>query len=211
MNILEKLLPPRNNVFYECLENSAKNCSELAAILNEIIKGCEITDDLIMKTKALKNRGLSFEHETLSLLNSTFITPIDREDIQTLASMLTRINKKFAQAIFILDVYKFQFYPEELTQQAATILRAAKELFTEVALLKTLSKTREITASCEIMKEIGAIGDEIHYRAMKKLFSGEFESLTVIKLSDIYKVIETALDECYSVSDIILNVALKNG
>ncbi len=210
MSLLEKLLPPKNNVFYECLENSANNCGELAAILNNIIKGNEITDDIIMKAKALKNRGLSFEHEILSLLNSTFITPIDREDIQTLASMLARITKKISHAIFILDAYRLNFYTEELEQQSLTILRAAKELSTSVSLLKTLSKTKEITVSCEIMKEIETIGAEIHYRAMKKLFLGEFDALSVIKLSDIYKVLETAMDECYSVSDVVLNVALKN-
>jgi len=45
---------------------------------------------------------------------------------------------------------------------------------------------------------------------MKKLFLGEFDALSVIKLSDIYKVLKTAMDECYSVSDVVLNVALKN-
>ena len=210
MNILEKLLPPKNNVFFDCLENSAKNCNELAVILNDIITGGKLSQDTIMQAKALKNKGLVYEREVLSLLNSTFITPIDREDIQTLASMLTRINKKVAHAIFILDVYKFKFYTEELKQQTTAILRATKELTTSVALLKTLSKTKEIMLSCEMMKEIETIGDDVHYKAMEKLFSGEFEALAVIKLSDIYKVIEDALDECNSVSDVVLNVALKN-
>ncbi len=210
LNILEKILPPKNTVFYDCFERAAKNCNELATLLNEVITEGVVSDDSIIKARTLKHRGTGLENEVLSLLNSTFITPIDREDIQILASMLTKITKKIAQAILNLNVYRLGIYTEELKQQANAISKATNELRRSVGLLKTLSKTKEITASCEMMKEIETLGDDIHYRAMDKLFSGEFEALEVIKLRDIYKVLETAMDKCYSVSDIVLNIALKN-
>ncbi len=208
-NIFEKILPPENRVFYECFENAAKNCNDIAKLFNEAIMHGP-SDELVVKARNLKHKGSGYERETIGRLNSTFVTPIDREDIQELAAMLNRITKKISQAMMNLNIYRMTSYTEEMQQQAKTILKATEELITSVGLLKTISKLKEITASYESMKEIETLGDDILHRAMDKLFSGEFEALEVIKLRDIYKVLESAMDKCYDVSDAILNIALKN-
>lgn len=208
-NIFEKLLPPKNSVFYDCFEDSAKNCNEIAKLFNEtLLHG--MTEERLIRARTLKHRGSSLERETISKLNSTFVTPIDREDIQALATMLNKITKKIVQAFMNLNVYRMTSYTEELLQQSRTILSATEELIRSVNLLKTISKTKEITESRESMKEIESLGDDILYRGMDRLFSGEFEAIEVIKLRDIYKVLEGAMDKCYGVSDAILNIALKN-
>ncbi len=208
-NIFSKLLPPENKVFYDCFEDSAKNCNEMAKLFNEaVLNG--ITDELLVKAKTLKHRGSGLERETISKLNSTFVTPIDREDIQALAIMLNKITKKTAQAFMNLNVYRIENFTEEMLQQAKTLVNATEELKRSVGLLKTISKTKEITESRESMKEIETYGDNILYRAMDNLFSGKFEAIEVIKLRDIYKDLERAMDKCFSVSDAILTIALKN-
>lgn len=209
-NIFDKLLPPKNTVFYDRFEDAAKICHDIAILLNKAIESNVVADELIINARSLKHKGSALEREILSMLNSTFITPIDREDIQVLASMLTKITKKIAQAILNMNVYRLGNYTDELKQQANAIQKATDELTRSIGLLKYLSKTKEITASCELMKEIETLGDDIHYRAMDKLFSGEFEPIEVIKLRDIYKVLENAMDKCYSVSDLVLSIALKN-
>lgn len=67
-----------------------------------------------------------------------------------------------------------------------------------------------MTESHHRMKEIESHGDEILYKAMDELFSGQYDALTVLKLRDIYKDIEYALDTCFSVSDSIINIVLKH-
>ncbi|HNW26562.1 MAG TPA: DUF47 family protein, partial [Candidatus Gastranaerophilaceae bacterium] len=136
--------------------------------------------------------------------------PIDREDIQALAIMLNKITKKTAQAFMNLNVYRIENFTEEMLQQAKTLVNATEELKRSVGLLKTISKTKEITESREAMKEIETYGDNILYRAMDNLFSGKFEAIEVIKLRDIYKDLERAMDKCFSVSDAVLTIALKN-
>lgn len=208
-NLYEKLLPPKSNVFYDYFEDAAKNCYDMATLFNEaLIHG--VTEELVVKAKTLKHRGSGFERETIKKLNDTFVTPIDREDIQALSAMLNKITKKIVQAFMNLNVYRLASYTEELSQQSKAILKATDELMRSVNLLKTISKIKEITASHEAMKEIESLGDDILYRAMDKLFSGEFEALEVIKLRDIYKVLESAMDNCFNVSNAILNIALKN-
>lgn len=209
MNILEKILPPKNTIFFDKFEDAANTCNKIAILLNDVVVN-GLTDDKIIEARTLKHRGSNLERETIALLNSTFVTPIDREDIQLLASMLRKISKKIGQAMLTMNVYRIEHYTEELSQQADAILKATKELIKIVGMLKTLSRTKEITESRESMKEIETLGDEIHYRALSKLFSGEFDSLEVIKLRDIYKILESAMDKCNAVSDVILNIALKN-
>lgn len=209
MSILEKILPPKNTIFYDKFEDAANTCHKIAILLNDVVKN-GLTDDKIIEARTLKHRGSNLERETIALLNSTFVTPIDREDIQLLASMLRKISKKIGQAMLTMNVYNIEKYTEELVQQAETVLMATKELIRIVGMLKTLSRTKEITESREVMKEIETLGDEVHYRALSKLFSGEFDSLEVIKLRDIYKILESAMDKCNAVSDVILNIALKN-
>lgn len=208
-NLFEKILPPKNNVFYDCFEEAAKNCNEMAILFSDALSH-GINDERMVRAKTLKHRGSGLERETISKLNSTFVTPIDREDIQLLAAMLNKITKKIAQAFMNLNVYRLTNYTEEMIQQSKAILKATDELRRSVSLLKTISKIKEITTSHESMKEIETLGDDILYRAMDKLFSGEFEAIEVIKLRDIYKVLESAMDKCFGVSDTILNIALKN-
>lgn len=209
LNLFEKLLPPKNSVFYDYFEDAAKNCNDIAILFNEaLLHG--INEEGIIRARVLKHRGSGLERELIKKLNDTFVTPIDREDIQALSTMLNKITKKIVQAFMNLNVYRLTNYTEELLQQSRAILKATDELMRSVNLLKTISKTKEITASHEAMKEIEALGDDILYRAMDKLFSGEFEALEVIKLRDIYKVLESAMDNCFSVSNAILNIALKN-
>jgi len=208
-NIFEKLLPPKTNIFYDFFEDAAKNCHDIADLFNEaLLNG--ITEESIIKARILKHRGSGLEREITRKLNDTFVTPIDREDIQALSTMLNKITKKIVQALMNMRVYRLENYTEELLQQSKAITKATDELIISVNLLKTISKTKEITASHEAMKEIESLGDDILHRAMDKLFSGEFEALEVIKLRDIYKVLESAMDNCFSVSGAILNIALKN-
>ncbi len=207
---LDKILPPENKVFFDSFEAAAKVCSEMAIFLDEIIEKCEVTEEIIIKAKTFKHKSSSIEREMINLLNNTFITPIDREDIQVLSCKLNKITKRMVQVCLNLHVYRLENYTEQIVHQSKTILKATEELVYVVSLIKTISKTQEITESRSRMKEIESFGDEILYRAMDELFSGQYEALEVIKLRDVYKDLENVLDNCFGVSDEIFNIALKN-
>lgn len=208
--ILEKLLPPKNKVFFDDFEKAAEVCNDMAKTFAKVIEQNLVTEDDIIETRHYKHKSGDIEREIINRLNNTFITPIDREDIQCLASKLNKITKKMVQVCLNLDIYNLQSQPEHIVHQAKTILRATEELKTGVSLLKTISKTDEITESRRRMKEIEGHGDEIHHKALAELFSGKFEALEVIKLRDVYKDLENTLDHCFGVSEEILNIALKN-
>lgn len=208
--ILEKLLPPKNKIFFDDFERAAEVCNDMAKVFKKVIEQGEIKDEDIIATRHYKHKGGDIEREIINRLNATFITPIDREDIQCLASKLNKITKRMVQVCLNLNIYNLQTRPEHILTQANTILQATEELKVGVSLLKTISKTDEITESRSRMKEIEGHGDEIHHKAMAELFSGEIDAIEVIKLRDIYKYLENTLDNCFGVSEEILNIALKN-
>ena len=163
------------------------------------------------KEKALKYKKkskLSYK-AVLKQLNKSFITPIEREDIQTIAVQLNKITKKIVKACLNLEVYRLNDYTDEMKEQALTLVQATDKLAEIIKLFKKVSDVEKITKLNIEMKEIESHGDEIHRRAMGNLFSGKYEALDVIKLRDMYKEIENAFDACFYVTDTILNVVLK--
>ncbi|MEW5820888.1 MAG: DUF47 family protein [Cyanobacteriota bacterium] len=209
LGFLKKILPPEEKIFYELFQKGAQVSFEIAQTYNKILKE-GLSEQKLEEITDLKHKAVLIDKETLLKLGSTFITPIDREDIQLISSLLKKISKRTVRACINLRVYRFDVPTEHMISQSQTLIEATTEL---VNLLTKFKETHEINAIAEInnrMDEIETTGDKILYLAMDELFSGNHDALTVIKLRDIYKNIENALDSCFSVSDTLLNVVIKH-
>ena len=207
-NLMSYIMPPEDKMFFTFFQDSAEICKESAKLYNEVLQ-TKLTDE--KKEKALKYRKkgkLSYKL-VLKQLTKSFITPIEREDIQYIAVQLNKINKKIVKACLNLEVYHLTEYTEEMKEQALTLVNATEQLGEIIKKFKKVSDVDDITKSNIAMKELETHGDEIHLKAMSELFSGKFDTLDVIKLRDMYKEIENALDACFNVSDTILSVVLK--
>ncbi|MBF0100772.1 MAG: DUF47 family protein [Desulfobacterales bacterium] len=207
-NIFSKILPPKNKIFFDYFEESAQVCSDSAKLFFDIAHH-GLNEDRIIQAKTYKHKSNNISKQTITTLNSTFITPIDREDIQVVDAQLNRINKKIINACYNLKAYRIDTFTDSIKKQSETLVKATDELKHIVGLLKKVNQVKEITESNYRMKEIESHGDEILYRAMENLFSGEYDALSVLKLRDIYKDIERALDTCFTISDSIVNIVLK--
>ena len=207
-NLLAYILPPEEKVFYTLFEESTNVCKEAANLFNEIVTN-GLTEDQIITAKRLKHKSNDLLKETLHQLNITLITTIDREDIQCIASLLNKITKRIVKASVNLRVYRLDLYTDNMKKQAQTLMRATEELMFIIHKFKKQSSIKEMTESNLKMKEIESHGDEILYHAMDELFSGKYDALNVLKLRDIHKDLENALDSCFSVSDQVVNVVLK--
>ena len=207
-NLLSYIMPPEDKLFFTHFQESAQACIKTAELYNEIMHN-NFDENKKELAITLKKKGKVSYKAILKQLNKSFITPIEREDIQTIAVQLNKINKKIAKACLNLEVYMINVYTQEMKEQAENLLKAVKKLSELVQEFKKVSDTEKITKLNIEMKEIESAGDEIHRRAIHDLFSGKYDALDVIKLRDIYKEIENALDACYFVTDTILNVVLK--
>lgn len=202
------IMPPEDKMFFTYFQDSAEICQKTAGLYDKIMHD-KLTDEYKEKALKYKKKGKLSYKAVLKQLNKSFITPIEREDIQTIAVQLNKITKKIVKACLNLEVYRLNDYTDEMKEQALTLVQATDKLAEIVKLFKKVSDVEKITKLNIEMKEIEAHGDEIHRRAMGNLFSGKYEALEVIKLRDMYKEIENAFDACFYVTDTILNVVLK--
>ena len=201
-------MPPEDKMFFTYFQDSAEICQKTARLYDKIMHD-KLTDEYKEKALKYKKKGKLSYKAVLKQLNKSFITPIEREDIQTIAVQLNKITKKIVKACLNLEVYRLNDYTDEMKEQALNLVQATYKLAEIVKLFKKVSDVEKITKLNIEMKEIEAHGDEIHRRAMGNLFSGKYEALEVIKLRDMYKEIENAFDACFYVTDTILNVVLK--
>ena len=207
-NLMSYIMPPEDKMFFTYFQDSAEICQKTARLYDKIMHD-KLTDEYKEKALKYKKKGKLSYKAVLKQLNKSFITPIEREDIQTIAVQLNKITKKIVKACLNLEVYRLNDYTDEMKEQALTLVQATDKLEEIVKLFKKVSDVEKITKLNIEMKEIEAHGDEIHRRAMGNLFSGRYEALEVIKLRDMYKEIENAFDACFYVTDTILNVVLK--
>ena len=207
-NLMSYIMPPEDKMFFTYFQDSAEICQKTARLYDKIMHD-HLNDEFKEKALKYKKKSKLSYKAVLKQLNKSFITPIEREDIQTIAVQLNKITKKIVKACLNLEVYRLNDYTDEMKEQALTLVQATDKLAEIIKLFKKVSDVEKITKLNIEMKEIESHGDEIHRRAMGNLFSGKYEALDVIKLRDKYKEIENAFDACFYVTDTILNVVLK--
>lgn len=210
--LIRMVLPPEDRKFLDFFfVEQAKTTKEAAVLFHEIIVNNEhMSEASYLKAKTIKHRSSNITHETVVALDQTFITPIDREDILAITLSLNKITKRILRSAVNFRVFKIEKFPDSMRQQAEVLITATEEVNTCIAALRTFRKADALNESHRRMVEIERRGDEIFAEAIEDLFAGSFDPLDVIKFRGIYRDIESAMDYCYSVSDTVLNVVMKN-
>lgn len=210
--LIRMILPPDDRKFLDIyFVELAEKTHEAAVLFHEIVANAEhMNESYYVKAKTIKHKSFDITHQTVSALHKTFITPIEREDILEITLLLNKITKRILRSAMNFRVFRIDNFPEAMRHQAEVLVAATEEVKICISALRTLRKSNILNDSHTRMIEIERRGDEIFAQAIEDLFSGKFEALDVIKFRGIYRDIESAMDSCYSVSDTVLNVALKN-
>ena len=203
------MLPPANEEFFTLFEDAAHNCMETAKLFYRISEE-SLTNAALEEVRSLKQKSNSIAKAILRKLNGTFITPIDREDIQSLANLLNKITKRIVRACLNLHIYQIESTTPRIKLQVTNLKEAVDELVPIIRFIRNTSQVEEATTHNSRMKEIESKGDEILNKTMAELFSQTSQPLEVMKYREIHKDIESALNLCYDVSDEVLSIVLKN-
>lgn len=210
--LIRMVLPPEDRKFLDYyFVEEAKAAHEAAILFRDIIvKSEHMNEANYLKAQEIKHKSADLTHDTVSALNQTFITPIDREDILSISLSLNKITKRILRSAVNFRVFRIKNFPPAMKQQSEVLMAATEEVTTIIGALRTIRKPDALTASHRRMTEIERRGDEIFAQAIDDLFSGSYDALDVIKFRGIYRDIESAMDYCYAVSDTVLNVVMKN-
>lgn len=201
---------PREEKFFELFVQQAENVLEGARQLKDLLEDYSNVDQKRMLIEKTESHGDEIAHTIIEKLNTTFITPMDREDIHALSSALDDILDLIQATAQRLQLYRVGEIRPDAIELAGIILRAAEETD---ALIRDLDKMKKPKAMKERWIEVNRlenVGDSISRRAIASLFENETDPIEVIKWKELYEHLETAIDKCEDAVNIVEAVCLKN-
>jgi len=197
------------------------NEKELLKILDDLAKKAVETseavvvlfDDLTNVEQAAKIHQLETEADILtrdifSELNKTFITPLDREDMQRIASKIDDVIDFMDGIAARVYSYKITSSPPYCKEMAVELVKATKEVEYMISKLQRIKDPKDMIQHCRNTSDIEHVVDDLYRDAIRELFESD-DAIKIIKLKDIYETMETASDRCVDVSDVIEDIVLK--
>lgn len=204
-------LAPKEGKFYPLFKDASANlivASELlVALMNE--PDVEKREILVQKIKESELVGDQIAKNLFMALNSTFITPFDREDIMELISATDSVVDLINGTAKRLHLYHVREIPAEFVEMANAIHLAAIEINTTFNGLRDVLNLAKYRENCHKISEIEEMGDEINHRYLAKLFQEEKDAIELIRKKDILASLEKAVDRCDDVADVIISVIIK--
>jgi uncharacterized protein len=199
-------LIPRDESFFELFLKSAGLLVRGAELLQDLVSNF---DDVAAKGRRLhdiEHEADEVTHEVMRRLNTTFVTPLDREDIHELASLLDDVMDHMDAAADLMVLHKIEKpLPEMLTQVDLLVMATA----TTRDALSALPDFRSLSEYFVEVNRLENEGDRIYRRAIADLFGGDFKAMDVLKWKDILDELEAAMDELEDVANALEGIALK--
>ena len=204
-------LMPKEVKFFDYLNMQAETIVKTAESFRQAVKKGSFDEDAVKKIKNFEHEGDTLAHEIVDMLNRTFITPIDREDIYALANTLDDILDMINSMANRIRLYKLDTHDEHLAQFADTIDQSAQALASAVRHIHDTKRARRVLDHCIEVNRLENMGDQIREKAIGRLFENEKDPIRVIKWKEIYEAAEGTLDTCEHVAKVIEAILVKHG
>jgi uncharacterized protein len=197
---------PRETKFFELFAEMAINLTTGALQLRDLLQDYEDVYAGVQKIKGTEHKGDDLAHALFIKLNSSFITPFDREDIHKLASSLDDVLDYINAAADRLVTYKITDPPAAAVALATLILRQAEELAKAVSLLE---KGDALIEHCVEVNRLENEADAISRAAIGQLFETETDPIRLIKHKELIEVLEIATDKAEDAANVLETMVLK--
>ena len=199
----------KGDKFYELLEGAAREAHESVHLVIELIKSPRETrklDDLVMARRKEKKISEQISEE----LVKTFVTGLEREDIETLARTLYKIPKtaeKLAERFLLATPH---LKGVEFGSQANLMAKATDVVLTMIQQLRNMEDLEKIKELNDKLQYIEGEADKLMLDLLRDLYSGKFDALRAIVIRDLYELIEKVVDRCRDVGNAVMDIVLKN-
>ncbi len=202
-------LRPVDTSFYDLFTQSAQHLVGGAELLAEMLSDSSDKAGVAERMRAAEHAADETTHEIVKKVNSTFVTPFDREDIYALGSGLDDVMDMMDEAVDLILLYEVQVtLPAELSEQVEVLQRCAELTAAAMPRLQSMQSLDDYWIEINRLENAG---DRNHRRTLAKLFSGEYPTLEVLKLKDIVESLEGAIDAFERVANTVEQIAVKEG
>ncbi|HUK87053.1 MAG TPA: DUF47 family protein [Terriglobales bacterium] len=200
-------LVPRETKFFNMFAELAGNVTDGARLLLEILQDFQNLEARLQKLQEIEHRGDDMTHAVITKLNQTFITPFDREDIHRLATTLDDVLDYVHAAGERLTTYKITQRSPRATRLAELIVRQTEQIAKAIS---KLDKHDTVLDYCVEINRLENEADSVAREAIGKLFEEEKDPIALIKMKELYEVLEMATDKAEDVANVIETVVLKS-
>ena len=202
-------LRPSDDSFYEFFTGAAANLVRGTELLSELaLPGADV-QSISERLEEAEHANDEITHEVFNKINSTFITPFDREDIYKLASNLDDVMDHIEAAgnlVYLYGLTKLPALPREMLELVNVIDRQARLTATSMPRLKAMKDLKEYWVECNRLENDG---DRAYRMLLVRLFSGEYDALTVLKMKEVADELEAACDAFEHVANTVEQIAVK--
>ncbi|MBB6628461.1 DUF47 domain-containing protein [Nocardioides sp. KIGAM211] len=197
---------PTDTTFYDLFSEAAQHLVGGAELLAEMLSETADHQDVARRMREAEHQADETTHAIVRRVNTTFVTPFDREDIYNLASGIDDVMDMMDEVVDLILLYEVKILPAELSTQVEVIQRCAEITAAAMPNLRSMQSLEEYWIEINRLENVG---DKNHRRMLAHLFSGEYKAMEVLKLKDIVESLEGAIDAFEKVANIVEQIAVK--
>ncbi|HSL67023.1 MAG TPA: DUF47 family protein [Actinomycetota bacterium] len=201
-------LVPRDEGFFELFVKQAQQVEAAAEQLHELVSHFEDVAGRAGRIHDLEHEGDEITHEIMRRLNTTFVTPLDQEDIYRLASTLDDVLDHVDAAADLFVLHKIEAPLQEMKAQTDVLVRGARSAREALEMLPKYSALSRFWVEINRLENEA---DRIYRQTVADLFGGDFRAMDVLKWKDIIDELEGAMDRLEDVANTLESIALKQG
>jgi len=198
---------PRNEGFYDLFEKAAANVTETSRLLLKLLTDFHDPEAMHAEISQREHEGDEITHQIMRALNTTFVTPFDREDIHHLAAGLDDILDFIEAVSDLLVLHRIEQPLPEMRHQADVLSRAADQVYQAITRLESLSGLEQYWVEINRLENEG---DRVYRQTVARLFSGDYKAMDVLKWKDLVDQLESAIDGCEDVANTLESILLKH-
>jgi uncharacterized protein len=203
-------LKKREDVFYDLFDETILRVEWAGLALKDLMYDYTDVVTKICALKDIEHECDSHIHKIMKALNSSFITPIDREDIYMIAKEMDNIVDTIEEAANSFDLFLITEVREEAKMMSKLIVECVTELKVVVNEMRRMKKSKLLKDKIIEVNRIENEGDVLYRKAIKGLFEHEKDPLEVVKWKLIFEFLEESIDSCENVANILEGVVMKH-
>jgi len=198
---------PTDEGFYALFDEAAENVAETARRLKGMLTDFSDVEEKRDRVVECERRGDEITRELLRRLDSSFVTPFDREDIHALTEELDDVVDDIHAVADLLVLHHVERPLPQMLEAAGILVEAADTL---TRLVRKLSALRGMEPELEAIDRLESEADTVYRRSVADLFSGEYRALDVLKWKDVFEALEHAVNRIESIGGIVESIAVKH-
>ncbi|MGA2515096.1 MAG: DUF47 domain-containing protein [Thermodesulfobacteriota bacterium] len=202
-------LIPKEKKFFALFEQGTRNAVKIAQQLKDMVSIWENVKERVGVINDLEHQGDAITHQIFDQLHRSIITPFDREDIALLAHSLDDVADFVHAAADAMLLYKVECPTNRAKELADLVVQAVAEVEKAVSEMHDRVGRKQLLKRCVEINRLENLGDIVYRSAMAELFDDSTNYATLIKWREIYNHMESVIDRCEDIANILEGVAIK--